>query len=186
MQDAHILTWARIYRPDLARWLSRDPLRNAELLQGPNLYTYVGNDPINAIDPLGLAYIADRPLKNQSGALISPFIGKGYEGVHRQVFFEDYDKQTQDPKKYPSNLGLFDDDTVRPDDAKPDLMKKYQRKAGGFDDDLMRKAFENAEKKYDTDWKATDNCQDFVDKVVKEYNALKKVQKAAIKNRINH
>ena len=34
-------------------WLSRDPLENAELLQGPNLYTYVWNSPTNYNDPDG-------------------------------------------------------------------------------------------------------------------------------------
>jgi len=44
----------RAYDPDLGRWLSRDPLDRAELSEGPNLYTYVGDDPVNRLDPLGL------------------------------------------------------------------------------------------------------------------------------------
>jgi RHS repeat-associated protein len=44
----------RAYDADLGRWLSRDPLQNAEMTQGSNLYAYVGNDTINGIDPLGL------------------------------------------------------------------------------------------------------------------------------------
>jgi RHS repeat-associated protein len=53
----------RFYDPDLGRWLSRDPLENAEISQGPNLYNYVGNNSINKIDPLGLA--AERPTLDQ-------------------------------------------------------------------------------------------------------------------------
>jgi RHS repeat-associated protein len=48
------LTHYRVYDPELGRWLSRDPLRNAERREGPNLYVYVGNEPINHIDPRGL------------------------------------------------------------------------------------------------------------------------------------
>jgi RHS repeat-associated protein len=49
------LTWFRAYDPGLARWLSRDPLPNAEKQEGPNLYAYVGNDPVNQNDPAGLS-----------------------------------------------------------------------------------------------------------------------------------
>ena len=45
----------RAYNPELGRWISRDPLRNAEMSQGPNLYAYVSNDPINRMDLLGLS-----------------------------------------------------------------------------------------------------------------------------------
>jgi RHS repeat-associated protein len=49
------LTPFRAYDPDQGRWLSRDPLPNAETRQGPNLYAYVGNEPITRTDRLGLA-----------------------------------------------------------------------------------------------------------------------------------
>jgi len=51
------LTHFRAYDPDLGRWLSRDPLEDAELEVGANLYAYVGNDPVNYIDPEGLSPI---------------------------------------------------------------------------------------------------------------------------------
>ena len=44
----------RLYKPTTGTWLSRDPLRNAEMRQGPNLYEYVHNYPVDLIDPLGL------------------------------------------------------------------------------------------------------------------------------------
>ena len=42
---------ARHYNPIQARWLSQDPLRG---LVGPNLYSYVQNNPILLTDPSGL------------------------------------------------------------------------------------------------------------------------------------
>ena len=36
-----------------AGWLSRDPLKNAERLQGPNLYDYCLNNPVDLTDPFG-------------------------------------------------------------------------------------------------------------------------------------
>jgi RHS repeat-associated protein len=44
----------RVYDPNVGRWLSRDPLRNAEQAQGPSLYAYVRNNPVNLVDPSGL------------------------------------------------------------------------------------------------------------------------------------
>ncbi len=48
------LTKFRAYDPNTGRWLSRDSLKNAEMSQGPDLYAYVLNGPINEIDPEGL------------------------------------------------------------------------------------------------------------------------------------
>jgi RHS repeat-associated protein len=48
------LTRYRAYDANTGRWLSRDPLKQAELLQGVNLFAYVRNNPVNVRDPLGL------------------------------------------------------------------------------------------------------------------------------------
>ena len=42
---------ARYYDPEIGRWLTPDPLG---FVNGPNMYAYVDNNPINEIDPYGL------------------------------------------------------------------------------------------------------------------------------------
>jgi RHS repeat-associated protein len=49
----------RHYDANNGRWLSRDPLKMAELREGPNLYAYVGNNSVNLTDPLGLGFLND-------------------------------------------------------------------------------------------------------------------------------
>ncbi len=52
---------ARMYSPTLGRFLQTDPIGYGD---DPNFYAYVGNDPINFIDPLGLE---DCPVVAQDG-----------------------------------------------------------------------------------------------------------------------
>jgi RHS repeat-associated protein len=47
---------ARYYNPVLGRFISEDPIG---LLGGINLYSYVGNNSINGIDPFGLDWLED-------------------------------------------------------------------------------------------------------------------------------
>lgn len=44
---------ARLYDPELGRWISRDPIGFAG--GDTNLFGYVANDPVNFVDPSGLA-----------------------------------------------------------------------------------------------------------------------------------
>ena len=57
----------RAYDPELGRWLSEDPIGEAG---GLNLYGYVGNSPLMAVDPLGLDWI------EYTGRTISWYAGR--------------------------------------------------------------------------------------------------------------
>ncbi len=46
-----VMYLARPYEPNMARWLTRDPIGEDG---GPNLYGFVANDPVNEVDDLGL------------------------------------------------------------------------------------------------------------------------------------
>jgi len=50
----------RTYDPDTGRYITSDPIG---LAGGVNTYTYVENDPINWIDPLGLVKVCGRSLR---------------------------------------------------------------------------------------------------------------------------
>lgn len=49
---------ARFYNPRIGRFMQTDPIMYGG---GPNLYAYVGNDPVNATDPFGLKRCAVTP-----------------------------------------------------------------------------------------------------------------------------
>jgi len=67
-------TGARYYHPRLGRFLQMDPMGQAG---GLNLYAYVENDPLNAVDPSGLLVETRRDGNNVS--LILPIV---YDGQH--------------------------------------------------------------------------------------------------------
>ncbi|MCF6245693.1 MAG: RHS repeat-associated core domain-containing protein, partial [Sulfurovum sp.] len=66
---------ARYYDPTTQRFLSRDPI---EFEAGDfNFYRYVGNDPVNYVDPSGLF------LLQAGGALIGAVAGGAFEGYNQ-------------------------------------------------------------------------------------------------------
>ena len=73
---------SRAYDALLAKWLSRDPIGENG---GPNLYGYVGNDPVNFIDPSGLLGVVPSAAAIQAGA--SAAAGASWITVFGAVFF---------------------------------------------------------------------------------------------------
>ncbi len=60
--------WHRYYDPEAGRYISTDPIG---LAGGINLYAYVGNDPVNAVDPWGLSALGG-VLTGLGGDLMTP------------------------------------------------------------------------------------------------------------------
>jgi RHS repeat-associated protein len=81
----------RAYDSDLGRWISRDPLENAEFLQGPNLYGYVRNSPTGQLDPIGLACLITAE-------------GDGGTGI---TIFDPRPEGSGGPYVYPSSNSVF-------------------------------------------------------------------------------
>jgi RHS repeat-associated protein len=69
----------RVYDPKVGRWLTPDPLGFAD---GPNLYSYVHNNPLTHIDPLGLY---SQGLKDFSMSLGRGFTDDFSWGVIEQI-----------------------------------------------------------------------------------------------------
>jgi RHS repeat-associated protein len=146
----------RFYDPSLQRWLNRDPLeergfsialrhkafkkprlyrRTAELSQGPNLYSFVGNNPVVRSDALGLSYDSEEcaGLLNEIDFLFSLKGRTGIDAneVQRQI------NNLQD--EYDENCGDDDGGPNEPQPVpvpvcpakKPELCKAVVVAAGG-------------------------------------------------------
>src|SRR5699024_4521795 len=81
------LEWmgARAYDPASASFLSQDPIA-APLgaASAANPYSYVGNDPLHAIDPHGLEAITDDELQDYADGLQGPLasgLSTAWDGV---------------------------------------------------------------------------------------------------------
>ncbi len=83
--------WHRFYDPSTGRYITADPIG---LAGGMNLYSYVGGDPVNAIDPWGLRVVSIE--LNLFGYGLGFFVDTGvsgtviFEGIHDIGVFSDH------------------------------------------------------------------------------------------------
>ena len=77
----------RFYSPRTGRWISRDPIQEDG---GLNLYGFVGNDPVNSIDYLGMAPASVEDIKqafrDKYGGTV--FLGRLEEALKKKVSIE--------------------------------------------------------------------------------------------------
>jgi uncharacterized protein RhaS with RHS repeats len=74
---------ARYYDPQARRFISEDPIG---LNGGINLYAYVGNNPINMVDPFGLDPYAGYANGVINGSDIGVFRDRAIQGAGKNVF----------------------------------------------------------------------------------------------------
>ena len=169
------------YSSEQGRWISRDPIHEEGSVANRNettddirppidLYVFCANNPVLYFDKYGLAYFALRPLGGK------PWIpGASHNSLddwsnteisHEQIFFED--------GKSPSNVGFFDDNTIRSDG--PSLLSSYRKTRTGYNDCVMRIAVaQTPTKPYSLlGWGKPKkfNCQDFAEAVRRKYSEL--------------
>jgi RHS repeat-associated protein len=89
------VTHFRAYDPNLGRWLSRDPLKNAEIVEGPNLYAYAANDPVNLTDPSGLDsfFKPGDMIIREKGDMATYFNQSGRTASEQEAFYEALDQE---------------------------------------------------------------------------------------------
>ena len=74
----------RYYDPKHGRWLSRDPIGEAG---GVNLYGFVGNDPVNRWDYLGLDFWIEESTSIEPAPHVSISVGKPEPGKYKSYSF---------------------------------------------------------------------------------------------------
>ena len=98
-----------------------------------------------------------------TNSLMIPIFGT-YNIQHEQIFFED---------EIGGNVGFFGDDKVRSDTLE-NIFRYKSKDNKKYDDKIMRKAVERVAPQMGDYGLIKNNCQDFIQKVIKEYNIIKK------------
>jgi RHS repeat-associated protein len=75
---------ARYYDPTIGRFITQDPLG---MIDGPNMYVYVNNNPVNLIDPWGLCIKEDWLAELGLGYIAEVMIAAGFYAGENAVLF---------------------------------------------------------------------------------------------------
>jgi len=164
----------RYYVADIGKWNTRDPLRiNSSI----NFYSFVDNNPINWLDMWGLFRFG----KSRIGGMpwFGPFSSNpmddknNTEISHEHGFFEDGSGE---------NVGFGPDGRFSEDPNGRGF--HYDNKH--YDDDIIREILKNFEdgdySLLGTDGKKKNNCQDWADRLRKEYDKIIKEREKNNKN----
>ena len=92
-QAQAVLFWARPYDPNLGRWIQCDPIGEQG---GINLYRFVGNNPVNWVDPLGLAQGYGNGVYGASGTSEGPssYYTGSASGPYGEFYQQNYEAGT--------------------------------------------------------------------------------------------
>jgi RHS repeat-associated protein len=159
----------RFYSPGLGKWINRDPIAESG---GLNLYGFVRNDAINAVDFYGLAQFGIRPFLAWAPATGSTAQSLNLAYGHEQLFSEDGKQPAsmgfERQGGFWGSFGLFPGRQYPAKNAPPE---EFIFDDAHYSDSIMRRAVANVG--YDYNYSLFgNNCQTWADRVKDEYARL--------------
>lgn len=123
------LTLYRGYDSELGRWISEDP---AGMIDGPNRNAYVGNNPLNRVDPLGLQWSwlfpkTKKKLKDSIETLWTR-CEQGKKLYHTETTFN----PTNNREKWRAFFKEFDDECRKRASSGTTTVSYFRQSPGGF------------------------------------------------------
>jgi len=180
---------ARYYDQTIGRFINVDPIQSGE-----NWYVAFGNNPLNKVDPTGLFHFGIRPMDFTDKKWVFPLTNNPIDNttntelVHEHGFFDDGSgknvgfgwtgrfSENSDGKNYKMIPKMYDDNLMKKalgnvkDGTYSLLGEKVGNKLNGLLEKLGMKPLSDAK----IGKGEKNNCQDWADRLRKEYNNLYK------------